>query len=83
MVEGKFLIKGIPDLFLPEISVEENFSVYLKYRKCRACQLISNGGAVVAKVQLRCNKRQMNEIESELNSYYTNQTNSKNQNLLP
>ncbi len=83
LVEGKFLIKGIPDLFLPEISIEEDFSVFLKYRKCRACQLISNGGAVVAKVQLRCNKRQMDEIETELNSYYSNQVNAKNQNLLP
>ena len=83
IIEGKFSVSGIPDLFLPEISIEEDFSVFVKYRKCRACQLITNGGAVVAKVQLRCNRRQMDEIEVELNRFFSNYENSSNQNLLP
>ncbi len=83
VITGKFLVKGIPDLFLPEISMEEDFSVFIKYRKCKACQLIANGGAVVAKVQLRCNRRQMNEIEKELNSFYANYVQTKNHHLIP
>lgn len=83
VVEGKFLLKGIPDLFLPEISIEEDFSVFLKYRKCKACQLISNGGATVAKVQLRCDKRQMSELRIALDSFFSNFTKAKNQSLLP
>ena len=83
LLEGKFLIKGIPDLFLPEISIEENFNVYIKYRKCKSCQLIANGGAVVAKVQLRCNRRQMDEINTELNAFFGNYTTAKTQSLLP
>lgn len=83
IIQGKFLVKGIPDLFLPEISLEEDFSVFIKYRKCKACQLITNGRAVVAKVQLRCNRRQMDEIENELNSFFSNYSNSKNQHFVP
>lgn len=83
IIEGKFSISGIPDLFLPEISIQEDFSVYLKYRKCHACQLISNGGAVVAKVQLRCDKRQIDEIKSELNSIFSNFIRAKNLQLVP
>ena len=83
IVEGKFRLKGIPDLFLPEISIEEDFSVFLKYRKCKACQLVQNGGATVAKVQLRCNRRQMIEIRTVLDSFFSNFTKGQNQNLLP
>ncbi|MFW9930843.1 MAG: NMD3-related protein [Candidatus Thorarchaeota archaeon] len=83
IVEGKFRLRGIPDLFLPEISIEEDFSVFLKYRKCKGCQLIQNGGATVAKVQLRCNRRQMDEIRKELDTFFSNFSNGKNQNLLP
>ena len=83
IIEGKFSVTGIPDLFLPEISIEEDFSVFIKYRKCKACQLITTGSAVVAKVQLRCNRRQMDEIEVELNNFFSNFENSRTQNLIP
>lgn len=83
IITGKFLLKGIPDLFLPEISLEEEFTVFVKYRKCKSCQLIANGGATVAKVQLRCNKRQMSEIRIALDSFFSNFTKVENQNLLP
>ena len=83
LITGKFKIKGIPDLFLPEISIQEDFSVFIKYRKCKSCQLIVNGGAIVAKVQLRCNKRQMDEIETEMNTFFGNYQTVKTQSLLP
>ena len=83
IITGKFSIKGIPDLFLPEISIEEEFSVFIKYRKCHSCQLISVGGGVVAKVQLRCNKRQIDEMKIELNTFFAKYQNTKNQNLVP
>jgi NMD protein affecting ribosome stability and mRNA decay len=82
-VDGLFSIKGIPDLFLPEISVQEPFTVFLKYRKCRNCQLIATGRAVTAKVQIRCIKRQIEQLQLELNTMFSNFQNAKNLTLIP
>ena len=57
--------------------------MFIKYRKCHSCQFISVGGGVVAKVQLRCNKRQIDEMKIELNTFFAKYQNTKNQNLVP
>ena len=70
LIHCNAIIKGIPEFNLPEISVSEYFDVYIKYRKCKSCQLLSTGGAIKAKVQIRCVKKLVKIVENSLNELY-------------
>lgn len=81
-VEGSFKVKGIPDLFLPDISIEEDFSLFIKYKKCMKCQLLATGGAIKYKVQIRVIKKIIDNIDKVISDFYKSDK-IENKNLFP
>lgn len=70
VIEGRFELMGRPDPFFPTIRIEEEFTMYIRYRSCSFCQQVASGGMINAKIQIRGAERQLDHISTVLKEYF-------------